>query len=152
MSRVCRFGSSALTLSLLASFFTGGGGLFWSAALAEIAAVNDKTFKKEVNESKTPVLVDFYTKYCVPCKKMAPVLEELATEYSGKVKFVRVDADEAEKTAAFYDIEMYPYLALFLPGVKAPVVAVGYKNREQIKDFLDRSLKAPKAKAEAKSK
>lgn len=99
-----------------------------------------------------PVLVDFYTKYCVPCKKMAPVLEDLATEYSGKVKFVRVDADEAEKTSAFYDIEMYPYLALFLPGVKAPVVSVGYKNREQIKDFLDRSLKAPKAKAEAKSK
>lgn len=148
MSRSCRLGSFALTLSLLATC----SGLFWSGALAEISAVSDKTFKKEVTESKVPVLVDFYTKYCVPCKKMAPVLEELATEYSGKIKFVRVDADEAEKTTALYDVEMYPYLALFLPGVKAPVVAVGYKSREQIKDFLDRSLKTQKNKGEAKTK
>lgn len=148
MSRSWRFGSFALALSLLAT----GSGLFWTAAMAEIPAVNDKTFKKEVNESRMPVLVDFYTKFCVPCKKMAPVLEDLATEYSGKIKFVRVDADEAEKTAALYDVEMYPYLALFLPGEKAPLVAVGYKNRDQIKDFLERSLKTQKAKAEAKGK
>ncbi|HNB14186.1 MAG TPA: thioredoxin [Candidatus Obscuribacter sp.] len=116
------------------------------AARAELPELNDKTFKKEVTESKVPVLVDFFATWCLPCKRMAPFVEEIATEYGGKVKFVRVDVEKAPKTAAQYDVEQMPVLFVFMPGTKSPATMTGFKDKEQIKAFIERAL-AAKGKA-----
>ncbi len=116
------------------------------AARAELPELNDKTFKKEVTESKVPVLVDFFATWCLPCKRMAPFVEEIATEYGGKVKFVRVDVEKAPKTAAQYDVEQMPVLFVFTPGTKSPATMTGFKDKEQIKAFIERAL-AAKGKA-----
>ncbi len=112
------------------------------AARAELPELDDKTFKKEVIESKAPVLVDFFATWCLPCKRMAPLVEELATEYGGKVKFFRVDVEKAPKTAAQFDVEQMPVLFVFMPGTKSPATMTGFKNKEQIKAFIERSLAA----------
>lgn len=112
------------------------------AARAELPELDDKTFKKEVLESKGPVLVDFFATWCLPCKRMAPFVEELATEYGGKVKFFRVDVEKAPKTADKYEVEQMPVLFVFMPGTKSPAIMMGFKDKGQIKAFIERSLAA----------
>lgn len=78
--------------------------------------VTDETFKKEVLESPIPVLVDFWAIWCGPCKLIAPVVEELAKEYDGKMKFTKLDVDVNQKTAMQYGIRSIPTLLIFKNG------------------------------------
>lgn len=88
--------------------------------------ISDDSFKQEVLDSDQPVLVDFWAEWCGPCKLIAPVVDELAHEYDGKVKFAKVNVDESPKTAVEYGIRGIPTMLIFKGGqpVKQIVGAV----------------------------
>jgi thioredoxin 1 len=78
--------------------------------------VTDENFKKEVLDEKLPVLVDFWADWCMPCKMIAPVVEEIAKEYAGKLKVCKINVDDSPKTATEYGIMSIPTLAIFKEG------------------------------------
>jgi len=78
--------------------------------------IDDKNFKQEVLEENLPVLVDFWAEWCGPCQMVAPVVEQIAKEYKGKLKVCKLNVDDAPKTASNYDIMSIPTLAIFKKG------------------------------------
>src|SRR5436309_1469486 len=78
---------------------------------------NDTTFAQEVTASTTPVLVDFYADWCMPCRMIAPLLDKLSKEYDGRVKFVKVDTETGGESAKAHNISSIPTLLLFKDGV-----------------------------------
>lgn len=80
--------------------------------------VNDTNFEQEVLRADKPVLVDFFATWCGPCRQMLPIVEELSQEMAENVKIVKLDVDEAEQTAAMYDIQAIPTMLLFKDGEK----------------------------------
>ena len=102
-------------------------------------AVTDSDFEQEVLEAETPVLVDFWAEWCAPCKMVAPVLEDLAIEYDGKIKFTKVDVDSNPQTAMKYGIRSIPTLLVFKGGSPVDQV-VGAVPKAEIKKRLDSAL------------
>ncbi len=101
--------------------------------------VSDDQFQAEVLQSKIPVLVDFFANWCGPCKAMLPIVEELAEEYKGKVKVVKVNVDEAAETPAKFSVMSIPTFIIFKDG--DPVMTfVGMKSKEEMKKQLDSVL------------
>jgi thioredoxin 1 len=84
--------------------------------MSNVKEVTDMTFESEVVNSKTPVLIDFYAQWCGPCKMMAPIIDEVAKEYAGKLKVVKVDVDESGETAATYGVTAMPTFVVFKDG------------------------------------
>lgn len=95
----------------------------------------DKNFKEEVLKSDLPVLVDFSAEWCGPCKMVAPVVEEIAREYKGKLKVVKVDVDNAGATASSLGIMSVPTLMVFKGG-KALSQSVGAMSKFELKNKL----------------
>ena len=101
--------------------------------------VTDSDFEQEVLEADTPVLVDFWAEWCAPCKMVAPVLDDLAEEYDGKIKFIKVDVDTSPETATKYGIRSIPTLLVFKGGSPVDQV-VGAVPKAAIKKRLDSAL------------
>ena len=78
--------------------------------------INDANFKQEVLEESLPVLVDFWAVWCGPCLRLAPVIEQIAKEYKGKLKVYKLNVDDAPETAASYEVMSIPTLAIFKSG------------------------------------
>ncbi len=102
-----------------------------------ISALTQDNFDKEVLQATTPVLVDFWAEWCGPCKMIAPLLDELADEYDGKVKIGKVNIDEQQALAAKYGIRAIPTLLLINKGQVAEQM-VGAKSKRDLKASLDR--------------
>jgi len=103
---------------------------------ALVQATGDADFDADVLQSDVPVLVDFWAQWCGPCKMIAPILEEAAKEYDGKVKFVKVNVDENAETPAQYGVRGIPSLILFKGG-SVVATKVGALTKSQLKTFLD---------------
>jgi len=99
--------------------------------MAKPIEINADTFAQEVLQSPTPVLVDFWAQWCAPCHMMAPVVEEIATEYAGKLKVVKVDVDQNPQLAAKFEIMSIPTLILFKNGAPADKI-IGYMPKEKV--------------------
>lgn len=78
--------------------------------------VNDENFKQEVLEAEVPVLVDFWAEWCGPCRMIAPTIEEIAKEFSGKVKVCKLNVEEGPRTASNYSVMNIPTLIIFKDG------------------------------------
>ena len=107
--------------------------------MSEPKAVGDRDFIQEVLESDTPVLVDFWADWCAPCKMVAPLIDELAEEYDGKIKFTKVDVDDNPQTAMQYGIRSIPTLLVFKGGAPVDQV-VGVVPKAALKKRLDEAL------------
>lgn len=104
-----------------------------------IVHVTDESFENEVLKSDSPVLVDYWAEWCSPCKLIAPVLEEIATEYSGRLKVAKLNIDENPDTPPKYGIRGIPTLMLFKNG-HVEATKVGALSKSQLSAFLDGNL------------
>ena len=107
--------------------------------MSEIQHVSDDSFEEEVLSSKTPVLVDYWAEWCGPCKIIAPVLEEIAKEYDGKMKVCKLDIDANEATPPKYGIRGIPTLMIFKDG-NVEATKVGALSKSQLTEFLDSNI------------
>ena len=104
-----------------------------------LKATTDEQFESDVINSDLPVLVDFWAEWCGPCKMLTPVLEEMASEYEGRVNFFKLNVDENNNSAAQYGVRSIPYLVLFKGGSVA-ATEIGAKTKSQLTAFLDEHI------------
>ncbi|SEI50376.1 thioredoxin 1 [Allopseudospirillum japonicum] len=104
-----------------------------------IYTVTDASFEEDVLQSDMPVLVDYWAEWCGPCKMIAPVLEDIAKEYAGKLKVCKLNIDENSDTPPKFGIRGIPTLMLFKDGT-VEATKVGALSKSQLVAFLDASL------------
>ena len=104
-----------------------------------VSVVSDESFEQDVLNSNTPVLVDFWAEWCGPCKMIAPVLDEIASAYDGKVKIAKINIDENANTPQKYGVRGIPTLMLFKGG-ELEATKVGAISKSQLAAFLDSNL------------
>jgi len=107
--------------------------------MANTIAVTDSTFDQIVLKAENPVLVDFWATWCKPCQMVAPILEELTKEYSGKLTIAKLDVDQNQQTAQRYRVMSIPTMIIFKQG-KPVANIVGFKPKDQLKKQLDAAL------------
>ncbi|BAU58474.1 thioredoxin [Halorhodospira halochloris] len=104
-----------------------------------IVHASDQSFDEDVLKSSEPVLVDYWAEWCGPCKMIAPILEEIAGEYKGKLKVVKLNIDENPETPPKYGIRGIPTLMLFKNG-NVEATKVGALSKSQLTAFIDSNL------------
>jgi len=100
---------------------------------------NTKAWEIDVMNSEVPVFVDFWAEWCGPCRMVSPVVEELAKDYDGKIKFVKVNVDEANELASKYNVFSIPTLAIFNKG-QLVTQQVGAASKESYKNMIEKAL------------
>lgn len=110
-----------------------------SATTDLVLDIQDDEFDTEVLNSETPVLVDFWAEWCGPCKMLAPLLEEVASSYEGKLKVVKVNVDQNRATASRFAVRGLPTLMLFKNG-EVETTKVGAMSKSQIEALIDSSI------------
>jgi thioredoxin 1 len=106
----------------------------------QIVHVTDDTFDAEVLNAEQPVLVDYWAEWCGPCRMIAPILDEVAADYAGRVKICKLNVDENQATPPKYGIRGIPTLMLFRNG-KVEATKVGAVSKSRLVAFLDGSLR-----------
>ena len=107
--------------------------------MSSAAAVTDSSFTEQVLESEVPVLVDFWAPWCGPCRMVAPVVEEIAEQYEGQVKVVKLNTDENPQVASQYGIRSIPTLMIFKGGQRVDMV-VGAVPKTTLANTLEKYL------------
>jgi thioredoxin 1 len=107
--------------------------------VSNIVHVSDDSFDKDVIKSDIPVLVDYWADWCGPCKMIAPILDEIAGQYAGKLKITKLNIDENPSTPPKYGIRGIPTLMLFKGG-EVEATKVGAMSKSQLTAFLDSNL------------
>ena len=102
-----------------------------------VVEFTDDNFDREVVQSELPVLVDFWAEWCMPCKAMAPIIDQLADEFSGRIKVGKVDTDEHREVAVKFGISAIPTIILFKGG-EAVQRFVGVKSKDEFTSELER--------------
>jgi thioredoxin 1 len=105
----------------------------------QIQQVTDDTFEPEVLKSDVPVLVDYWAEWCGPCKMIAPILDQVAQEYDGRLKIAKLNVDENQSTPAKFGIRGIPTLMLFKNG-NLEATRVGALSKSQLTAFLDSNI------------
>ena len=106
---------------------------------SSIHRVTDDTFEPEVLKSDTPVLVDYWAEWCGPCKSIAPILDEIAKEYEGRLKIAKINVDQNQSVPAKFGIRGIPTLMLFKNG-NVEATRVGALSKSQLTAFLDSNI------------
>jgi thioredoxin 1 len=114
-------------------------GKYKMADTTTVEIITDNEFQDRVLEAESPVVVDFWAPWCGPCRMVSPIVEELSNEYSGKVRFAKMNTDDNEATATQYGIWSIPTLIIFKEGKEINRL-VGFAPKEQLKRQIDRSL------------
>ncbi len=104
-----------------------------------ITHVSDAAFEQEVLKSDTPVLLDFWAEWCGPCKAIAPVLDELARQYEGKLRVVKINIDQNQQTPRTYGVRGIPTLMVFKNG-KVEATQIGAVGKGQLTQMIDKAL------------
>lgn len=121
---------------------------FWFAATAALTEVlvnelithaSDASFEQEVLKSETPVLLDFWAEWCGPCKSIGPALDELATEYAGRLRIVKVNIDENQQTPRTYGVRGIPTLMVIKNG-KVEATQIGAVSKGQLSQMIERAI------------
>jgi thioredoxin 1 len=105
----------------------------------KIVHITDETFEREVLNSEDPVLVDYWAEWCGPCKMIAPVLEEIAEEYAGKLKIAKLNIDDNAATPQKFGVRGIPTLMLFKGG-NVEATKVGALSKSQLSAFIDSNM------------
>jgi thioredoxin 1 len=111
--------------------------LYFPMGAPNIVSLTQANFSAEVLQSPNPILVDFWAEWCGPCKMLGPILDELAEEYSGRVRIGKVNIDDSQELAAQYGIRSIPTLLLFKQGQVAEQL-VGLRSKRDLKASFDR--------------
>ncbi len=104
-----------------------------------IAHVSDEQFEEQVLKSSEPVLVDFWAEWCGPCKMIAPILDELAGTYAGKLKVAKINIDQNQKTPRNYNVRGITTLMIFKDG-KVQATQIGAVSKTQLAQLIDRTI------------
>jgi thioredoxin 1 len=105
----------------------------------KILYLTDDTFEEEVLKSSAPVLVDYWAEWCGPCKMIAPILDEIASEYTGRIKVAKLNIDDNPQTPPKYGIRGIPTLMLFKDG-NVEATKVGALSKSQLTAFIDSNI------------
>lgn len=107
--------------------------------MSHITEITDTDFEREVLKSETPVLVDFWAPWCMPCRMLSPILDKLASQFEGQVKFVKINTDDNPLTPGQYEILGIPTVMIFHNG-QILDTQVGVLPPEQLKAFIEKAI------------
>jgi thioredoxin 1 len=122
-------------------FGCGGGSTAMNQSTANVTHITDAEFDADVLQSSQPVVVDCYATWCGPCRQLSPIVDSLADQYAGKIKFYKVNVDESPKVSRQFQIDAIPRLLFFKNG-KLADSSVGLLTREDLTQHLDSLLQS----------